>query len=161
MSTHVVVDGANVVGSRPDGWWRDRPGAARRLAAQLIAVLATDPVPLAGLGGTPPDGPVLVHLVLEGDARRADVPIDPALHVVRAPADGDATIVELATTLSPARVVVVTADQGLRRRVQRVGAVVVGPRVLRALLPEAPVAALPAEHDGAYSRTGEQSGPET
>jgi hypothetical protein len=31
----LVVDGANVVGSRPDGWWKDRPGAARRLHEQL------------------------------------------------------------------------------------------------------------------------------
>lgn len=31
----VVVDGNNVMGSRPDGWWKDRAGAARRLVAQL------------------------------------------------------------------------------------------------------------------------------
>jgi hypothetical protein len=37
----VIVDGANVVGSRPDGWWRDRAGAALRLRDQL-APLATD-----------------------------------------------------------------------------------------------------------------------
>ena len=35
--TTLIVDGANVVGSRPDGWWRDRPGAAARLQAQLLA----------------------------------------------------------------------------------------------------------------------------
>ena len=44
---HVVVDGANVVGSRPDGWWRDRPGAARRLAGRLVALLTTDTRELA------------------------------------------------------------------------------------------------------------------
>src|SRR5262249_37128332 len=54
----VVVDGANVVGSRPDGWWRARPAAARRLLATLTAG-----VPLAGE----------VVLVLEG-AARAGVP---------------------------------------------------------------------------------------
>jgi len=31
----LIVDGANVVGSRPDGWWRDRAGAAHRLHDQL------------------------------------------------------------------------------------------------------------------------------
>jgi predicted RNA-binding protein with PIN domain len=31
----VLVDGMNVVGSRPDGWWRDRRGAMRRLVAAL------------------------------------------------------------------------------------------------------------------------------
>ena len=34
-----MVDGANVVGSRPDGWWRDRAGAATRLAERLVAAL--------------------------------------------------------------------------------------------------------------------------
>ncbi|MGL5866243.1 MAG: hypothetical protein ACRCYX_10300 [Dermatophilaceae bacterium] len=34
----LVVDEANVVGSRPDGWWRDRPGAAARLPAVVAAV---------------------------------------------------------------------------------------------------------------------------
>ena len=37
-STHVFVDGNNVMGSRPDGWWRDRSGAARRLIAELDPV---------------------------------------------------------------------------------------------------------------------------
>jgi 8-oxo-dGTP diphosphatase len=40
----VIVDVANVMGSRPDGWWRDRAGAARRLRDQ-VAVLAADGVP--------------------------------------------------------------------------------------------------------------------
>ena len=31
----VIVDGMNVIGSRPDGWWRDRPAAMRRLAGEL------------------------------------------------------------------------------------------------------------------------------
>jgi hypothetical protein len=30
-----LVDGMNVIGSRPDGWWRDRRGAQRRLVAEL------------------------------------------------------------------------------------------------------------------------------
>jgi len=37
----IIVDGANVVGSRPDSWWRDRAGAALRLRDQL-APLVTD-----------------------------------------------------------------------------------------------------------------------
>jgi len=32
---HRVVDAMNVIGSRPDGWWRDRAGAIERLAAML------------------------------------------------------------------------------------------------------------------------------
>ena len=34
--SRVFVDGNNVMGSRPDGWWRDRAGAARRLVAEIV-----------------------------------------------------------------------------------------------------------------------------
>jgi hypothetical protein len=101
---HLVVDGANVVGSRPDGWWRDRAGAAARLAAQLSAALDTDALDTDE-----------VHLVLEGAARSAVVPDHAHLHVVLAPADGDSAIVALAATLD-GDVTVVTADRGLRDR---------------------------------------------
>ncbi len=30
-----VIDGNNVMGARPDGWWRDRRGATRRLTAAI------------------------------------------------------------------------------------------------------------------------------
>ncbi len=43
----IIVDGANVVGSRPDGWWRDRAGAALRLRDQL------EPLASAGLSELP------------------------------------------------------------------------------------------------------------
>jgi len=70
MFTHVVVDAANVVGSRPDGWWRDRAGAARRLAGELVATLVDNPRLLAEALGVP-GAQLRVHLVLEGAARRA------------------------------------------------------------------------------------------
>ena len=132
----VVVDGANVVGSRPDGWWHDRAGAARRLAGQLVATLVDDADDLAvALTGTPA-GALTVHLVLEGAAARAvDLPTHPRLHVVLAPADGDATITALAGELD-GDVVVVTADRRLRERVQEAGAVPVGPGVLLRALPD-------------------------
>ena len=99
-----MVDGANVVGSRPDGWWRDRAGAATRLAERLVAALDA--------GALDADR---VHLVLEGAARSAVVPEHPRLAVVRAQADGDSAIVDLAAALS-GDVTVVTADRGLRAR---------------------------------------------
>jgi hypothetical protein len=129
---HLIVDAANVVGSRPDGWWRDRPGAAAKLAAQLASV---DPAALAALDPAHAGAAVTVHLVLEGAAKDArDLPS--GIDVVLATADGDSAIADLAADLQREPVVVVTADQGLRRRVQRVGATVVGPRALRAVLPE-------------------------
>src|SRR5512139_1127932 len=61
----LVVDAANVVGSRPDGWWRDRAGAATRLRDELAGVAERGVV---GPDGLPP--PVEVVLVVEGAARR-------------------------------------------------------------------------------------------
>ena len=148
---HLVVDAANVIGSRPDGWWRDRQGAARRLAGQFTAVLVSRPEDLVeSLAGRSPtsattagsdrdDAAVHVHLVLEGAASDvADLPTHPLLDVVHAPADGDSAIVELVGKLAAGsdRVTVVTADRALRARVQEAGATVVaGPGTLLDALP--------------------------
>jgi hypothetical protein len=111
----LIVDGANVVGSRPTAWWRDRAGAAERLHQ---AIAATD------LGYD------VVVLVLEGDARRGrPVGQDGAIHTVHAPGSGDDAIVEQVRTRSTDGddVVVVTADRVLRERVAAVGGSSVGP----------------------------------
>jgi hypothetical protein len=136
---HVIVDGANVVGSRPDGWWRDREGAARRLAGRLAAALTVDSLGLAEAFGHP-GADVRVHLVLEGAAARVeDLPTHPRLTVVRARADGDSTIAALAADLTTdgrgGPVVVVTADRALRDRVRETGATTAGPGTLLNALP--------------------------
>jgi hypothetical protein len=148
---HLVVDAANVVGSRPDGWWRDRAGAARRLAGSIVAVLVSRPEDLVELlDGTVPssaetagsdasEAAVTVHLVVEGEAGKVDdLPTHPLLDVVHAPTDGDSAIVALVGELAggPERVLVVTADRELRERVQAAGAEVTGPGTFRAALPE-------------------------
>jgi hypothetical protein len=134
---HVVVDAANVIGSRPDGWWRDRPGAARRLAGQLVAALTADDDGILARGlDRAPDQPLQLHLVLEGAAKVPDLPTHAHLAVVLASADGDSAIAELTRSLAEAgnEVVVVTADRGLRSDVQAAGVRVVGPGAsLRAL----------------------------
>jgi 8-oxo-dGTP diphosphatase len=142
----VIVDAANVMGSRPDGWWRDRAGAARRLVMEVTE--------LAGAGL--PEFPASLRLpaparwypefvvVLEGQARAA-VPPDgggaaagsvsgavagtAGVRVVAAPGSGDDTIAELAGELGGIRLVV-TADRELRARCEAVGTQVTGPRWL-------------------------------
>jgi predicted RNA-binding protein with PIN domain len=101
VSTTLIVDGANVVGSVPDGWWKDRAGAARRLHERLlVADTAYDEI----------------VLVLEGRAR-AGVRAGRDAHVrtVHATADGDTEIRAQARRAAEAgaRVVVVTADRAL------------------------------------------------
>jgi hypothetical protein len=129
--TQLIVDAANVVGSRPDGWWHDREGAARRLAEQLVEALDA-PHDLAGALGLA--APLRVHLVLEGRASRATaLPEHTDLVVVRAPADGDSTIAEVAAGLT-GPVVVVTADRELKGIVTAGGASTVGPGTFLAAL---------------------------
>ncbi|WP_344632924.1 NTP pyrophosphohydrolase [Streptomyces glaucosporus] len=112
--TLLVVDAANVVGSVPDGWWRDRHGAAERLRDRLAAR----------------EGGEEVVLVVEGAAR--GVASVPGVRVVAAPGSGDDRIVELvAAEGAGRRCVVVTADRELRERVTALGAEVAGPRSVR------------------------------
>ncbi|MCT9111028.1 NTP pyrophosphohydrolase [Streptomyces mirabilis] len=114
----VIIDAANVVGSVPDGWWRDRRGAAERLRDRL----ARD-----GLPGH--EGPVELVLVVEGAAK--GVESVPGVRVVEAPGSGDDRIVEVVTEAGDRPVLVVTADRELRRRVTESGAEVAGPRTVR------------------------------
>jgi hypothetical protein len=124
---HLVVDGMNVIGSRPDGWWRDRLGATERLLQSLPL--------LDGAGVVTPDGsPCVLRglvAVLEGKARDARVPH--GVVPVRAAGSGDDALVsyvEQATTQAAGALVVVTADRGLRQRLPQ-AVQVFGPGWLR------------------------------
>jgi predicted RNA-binding protein with PIN domain len=115
MTSTLVVDAANVVGSRPDGWWKDRAGAARRLHEQLVVADTSYDV---------------VVLVLEGAAKGGIKPgRDGHVHVVHAKGSGDETIVDQARAAADRgdRVAVVTADRMLQARVQGVGAIALRP----------------------------------
>ncbi|MGA7417310.1 MAG: hypothetical protein WBW80_04895 [Acidimicrobiales bacterium] len=110
----LVIDVANVIGSRPTGWWRDRPGATRSFTARVRATVTA--------GGLEPP----VTLVLEGQARAgADEAAVDGVEVVHAPGEGDDTIATIAEA-HPV-VTVVTADRELADRVRAVNAEVVTP----------------------------------
>jgi predicted RNA-binding protein with PIN domain len=120
--TRWIVDGMNVIGSHPTGWWRDRPGAMRELVEELEA--------FAGRGGEP------VTVVLDGkpfdlEGDRVDVRF--ASRRGRNAADDDiAALVE--DDPEPGALSVVTSDGDLGRRVRDAGAAVVGAGEFRRLL---------------------------
>lgn len=109
-----VVDGMNVIGSRADGWWRDRDAAARRLLGRLqhAAMRSRDPLTLVLDGRPPTDLP-------EGDHDGVEV-----RYARRRGRDAaDDRIVELvAADSDPASLRVVTSDRDLVDRVTALGA---------------------------------------
>lgn len=115
MPLVVIVDAANVVGARPDGWWKDRARAASRLHDRLL------------VADVPGDR---IVLVLEGQAKAGVRPgKDAHVETVHAPKDGDSTIVRLARAAASDghEVIVVTGDRALGANVGGVGARVLGP----------------------------------
>jgi predicted ribonuclease YlaK len=119
----LLVDAANVIGSRPTGWWRDRAGAARGFLDQLRA--AVDSGQIAQ--------PVVV--VLEGKARAgAEAGSDDRVTVLHATGSGDDLLVDVIASTPDHEVTLVTADRELRRRAEALGADVVGPTWLREVL---------------------------
>jgi len=127
----IVVDVANVMGSRPDGWWRDRAGAAVRLYTELTALAASGRAILPGEKGEQE-----FVMVLEGAARPAADRIaadriaaeggTAGVQLVLAGGSGDDAIVDLAREL-PGRRFVVTADRELQRRCVAAGAEILRP----------------------------------
>ncbi|RPA57847.1 hypothetical protein EF294_17380 [Gordonia oryzae] len=116
----LVVDAANVVGSVPDGWWRDRRGATKRLRDRLADIADSG---VAGL-----EGPVHIVLVVEGRAR--GIASTASVTVVDADGSGDDAIVDVVARTSTSQRAVVTADRELRCRVTALGAIALGPSVI-------------------------------
>ncbi len=119
----LLVDGNNVMGSRPDGWWRDRPGAARRLVTELQALVARtgdrvtvvfDGRPVPGLPEHPhaehPQGSVRVAYARRAGPDSAD----------------DRIVEEVDAAVDASLLTVVTSDRELARRVRERGARVEG-----------------------------------
>jgi len=120
-----LVDGMNVIGSRPDGWWRDREGAIRRLAARLgeFAAATGDEV----------------SVVFDGRAPR-EPPQEPGVRIEFAPGGPNSADDRIARTVhadsDPESLLVVTSDRKLTGRVRAGGAEVVGARSFRERLDE-------------------------
>jgi predicted RNA-binding protein with PIN domain len=108
---HWIVDGMNVIGTRPTGWWRDRPGAVRCLVGELARL----------------DEPVTVVF----DGRPVELAETGAVEVLfasrrgRDAADDDIAAL-VARAAQPGRLTVVTSDGALAGRVRERGATVMG-----------------------------------
>jgi uncharacterized protein YaiI (UPF0178 family) len=112
--TRWIVDGMNLIGSRPTGWWRDRPGAMRGLVEELerFAASAGEPVTVV-FDGKP--------FALDGDA------VDVRFASRRGPDAADDDIAALVEAdAEPGELSVVSSDAGLAGRVRAAGATVVG-----------------------------------
>ncbi|MGO1627481.1 NUDIX domain-containing protein [Microbacterium sp.] len=153
----LLVDAANVVGSVPDGWWRDRAGAAARLRDGLDALAGTG-VSADDLGLPHERWFPGIEMVIEGAARampdvagaEADAgssdravgdplphPAPNVVRVVRASGPGDDELVARADAMRASGLIVtaVTSDRALRARLETTGAHVRPTSWLRALLP--------------------------
>ena len=160
----IVVDGANVVGSRPDGWWKDRPGAAIRLRNEL-APLVTQGITVLPAGMKAPalagdrlldgdgrpggragamtgmaDGRTRMRwmpevvLIVEGAARPAAADSDAGPVRVEAAPGSGDDAIAARAARTAGRRIVVTADRELRQRCLAAGAAVAGPSWLLGLL---------------------------
>lgn len=120
----LLIDAANVIGSRPNGWWRDRPGAARTFVERVRAVAE------AGRLTEP------VVVVLEGAARGGvEAGVANGVAVRYASGSGDDTLIAVAAE-ADTRVTLVSADRALCQRAREVGADVKRPGWLIDLLDE-------------------------
>ena len=106
----IYVDGMNVIGARPDGWWRDRTGAMSRFAVQIAS--------LAAAGGD------RWTIVFDGRPRPLDAEvrrINIEWAARRGPNAADDRIVRLVSA-DPANCLVYTSDRALRDRLTQRGA---------------------------------------
>lgn len=111
----LLVDAANVIGSRPTGWWRDRAGASRAFLEEIRAAVDSGRI----------QEPVTV--VLEGAARRgAPAGSGDGVAVLHAGGSGDDALIAVVAQASD-QVVLVTADRELGRRARALGADIAGP----------------------------------
>ena len=112
---HYIVDGMNVIGTRPDGWWRDRDAAMLRLVDLLERWAAAENEDVTVVFERKPSPPIRSSVISVAHARRAGP--DAADHEI---------IRMIEASEQPARIRVVTSDRWLVERASVIGATVEG-----------------------------------
>jgi predicted RNA-binding protein with PIN domain len=118
-----IVDGMNVIGTRPDGWWRDRHAAMERLVQRLERFAAAEGDDVTVVFERPPSPPIRSSLVEVAHAPRAG-----------ANSADDEIVRRVSAEPAPGTVRVVTSDRWLADRVRDLGAAVVGAEGFRATI---------------------------
>ena len=112
MSERLIVDGMNVLGSRPDGWWRDRPAAMERLTRRLDALSRRERLE--------------VTVVFDGREHARVIAAAESIRVAFAPGGRDAADGEIVRRIGadpdPASILAITSDRRLRARIKAAGA---------------------------------------
>jgi uncharacterized protein YaiI (UPF0178 family) len=118
LSVHWLIDAMNVIGSRPDGWWRDRDGAARRLVEDIRAWAQDDVTVVLDAGPDDLLGTAGRVVVVRAQRRGRNAADDEIVRLVRGRDDA----------------LVVTSDAELAARVRALGADVMGAGTFRGRL---------------------------
>jgi predicted RNA-binding protein with PIN domain len=122
---HYVVDAMNVIGTRPDRWWKDRPAAMLRLVDQLERWVAAEGADVTVVFERPPSPPISSPLVEIAHAPRPG------------PNSADDEIVRLLRAdPHPEQVRVVTSDHALADQVRFLNATVEPAEAFRRRLDE-------------------------
>ncbi len=108
-----LVDGMNVIGTRPDAWWRDRHAAMISLVDRLERWAAATGEEVTVVFEQPPSPPIRSSVIVVAHAPRA-----------RANSADDEIVRRLASDTEPGGVRVVTSDQWLADRSRAAGATV-------------------------------------
>jgi predicted RNA-binding protein with PIN domain len=118
-----IVDGMNVIGSRPDGWWRDRRRAMAALVERLEHWAVTDGTDITVVFERPPSPPIESSVIAVAHAPE------------QAPNSADDEIVRMVRAdTHPEQIRVATSDRALSERVQAAGASVYPAERLRNLI---------------------------
>lgn len=120
-----IVDGMNVIGSRPDGWWRDRGRAMATLVTQLERWKPQDE-DVTVVFEHPPSPPIESSVITVTNA--------PEVRANRANAADDEIVRLVQTSDDPAGIRVATSDRALTERVSALGASVFPAQRLRELI---------------------------